>query len=138
MHYLYRLTSYSPWGLLLLRLSVGSIFLFHGIQKWALWSVLPSPQMPANMLSLMKFLSIVEPLGGLALILGFLTSLASLGLGIIMLGAIWFKVKIWQIGFTAQNTTGWEFDLILLAANVALLFGGAGKWALDKWVWRKE
>lgn len=132
MKFFYHLTTHKHWGLLILRLTVGVIFIVHGIQKWALWNMQPSDQMPAMMLNLMKFLSIVEPLGGLALIFGFLTQLAALGLSLIMLGAIfWFKMKVMNIPFAANNTTGWEFDLILLASNIALILNGAGRISLD-------
>lgn len=120
------------WGLLALRLAVGSVFLFHGIQKWALWGEAPSSaSLTPNMLNIMKFLSIVEPLGGAALILGFLTQFAAIGLGLIMLGAIYFKMQVWNMPFAAQSATGWEFDLVLLAASIQLLFSGAGKYSLD-------
>ena len=131
MKFLAKMSSHPQWGSLVLRLAVGSIFIFHGVQKWALWKAVP-PQMPPNMGNLMKFLSIVEPLGGLALILGFLTPLAALGLAIIMVGAIYFKMNVFKVGFASGNGTGWEFDLILLAANIALMLSGAGKWSVDK------
>lgn len=93
----------------------------------------PNEQMSAGMLNLMKFLSIVEPLGGIALILGFLTQLAALGFIIIMLGAIfWVKMKLMHVPFIANNTAGWEFDLSLLVGNAALFFTGAGKISLDR------
>ena len=92
----------------------------------------PSPQMPPKMLSLMKFLSVVEPLGAVAVLSGFLTQLAALGLGIIMIGAIVLKKKMMKVPFTAQDKTGWEFDLMNLAGCVALYFLGAGSLSLDR------
>lgn len=132
MLHLHRLQTYSDWGLLALRLAVGSIFLIHGIGKWSFWGMMPGDQMSAGMLNLMKFLSIVEPLGGLALILGFLTHYAALGLAIIMVGAIYFKMFVFKLGFVEQAATGWEFDLALLGGNLALFFLGAGRMAIDK------
>jgi len=119
-------------GLIALRIAVGVIFLVHGAQKWAMWQMQPSAQMPAGMLAMMKFLSIVEPLGGLALIIGFLTQLAALGLGIIMIGAIALKVGMMKVPFTANDKLGWEYDFIILAAAIALFFFGAGSVALDR------
>lgn len=132
MKFFANLTAHHGWGVLLLRLSVGAVFLYHGVQKWAIWTgAVDTAGMSANMVNLMKLLSIVEPLGGVALIFGFLTQLAALGLAVIMVGAIWFKMQVWQVAFMTNTNTGWEFDLVLLAANLAILFCGAGKLALD-------
>lgn len=134
MQFLSNLNEFSDWGLLALRIGVGIIFLVHGKMKWAMWKMEPSEQMPAKMISLMKFLSIVEPLGGAALIAGFLTQIAALGLGIIMLGAIPMKIKMMKEPFTSQEKAGWEFDFILLAGCITLFFIGAGNVALDS-IW---
>lgn len=120
-------------GLFLLRLAVGAIFLIHGTQKWAVWGD-AGAQMPEQMIMIMKILSIVEPLGGLALILGFLTRWAALGLSIVMLGAIWFKINVFKLGFAGVGATGWEFDLILLAASLTLLCTAGGAFALDRFL----
>jgi len=105
-------------------------FLVHGVKKWAMWKMQPSEQMPAGMLQTMRLLSVVEPLGGLAVLLGFLTQIAAVGLGIIMIGAIWFKVAGMKKTFTGDG--GWEYDFLILAATVALVFIGAGMFSLDR------
>ncbi len=127
-----KLDRYQDWALLGLRLAVAAVFMYHGHQKWALWGAEPSAQMGEGMLYLMRFLSVVEPLGGLALALGFLTRWAGLGFAIIMLGAIHTKVSVWGIGFASSKGTGWEFDLVLLAAALLLMAAGAGRLALDR------
>ena len=132
MNLLSGLSEFSDWGLLALRLGVGIIFLVHGKMKLAMWGMEPSEQMPAQMISLMKLLSVVELLGGLALILGFLTQFASLGLGIIMIGAINMKIRTMKVAFFAQDNTGWEFDFILLASCLFLVLNGAGSIGLDR------
>ena len=38
-----------------------------------------------------------------------------------MLGAIYFKIFKWKMPFTSQTSTGWEFDLVLLAAGLVIL-----------------
>ena len=81
---------------------------------------------------MMKLLSICEPLGAIAVLSGFLMQPATLGLGIIMIGAITLKIKSWKTPFTAQDKTGWEFDFIILAVCVALYFTGAGAFGLDR------
>ncbi len=115
--------------LLVLRIAMGVIFLWHGYKKIPMWKMQPSDQMPANMLSIMKILAIAESLGGAAILIGFLTRLASIGIGIIMLGAIYFKTSKWKRKFDGDG--GWEFDLILLAAAITLVIAGAGSFSID-------
>ncbi len=120
----------SDFSLLLLRVAIGAIFLVHGLGKRKMWQMQPSAQMSAGMISLMKLLSVVEPLGGAAVLLGFLTNWAAMGLGIIMLGAIWLKISKWKVPFSATDKMGWEFDLLILAALIVLLAYGPGVWAV--------
>ena len=120
----------SDWALLALRLGVGVPFLVHGIQKSAMWKMQPSAQLPAGMLSVLRLLSIVEPLGAVAVLVGFLTQPAAAGLAIIMLGAI--RLKAVQMHRTFTGDGGWELDFTLLAAAIALFISGAGKLSLDR------
>lgn len=122
------LHKYSDWGLLVLRLAIGVIFIYHGMLKWQM-------EDPNAIMSILKF---AEPLGGIAMILGVLTQLASLGLSIIMLGAIYMKMTGFGQGalnpagtFAPQGGTGWEFDLMILAGCIAVLLMGAGKVSVD-------
>lgn len=126
--YLYQLSDLS---LLFLRLVVAAIFYVHGYGKYAFWKMQPSENMPAGQINLMKFISIAEMLGATAMALGFLTQFAAMGLGIIMLGAIYSKIKLWKTPFKADQSTGWEFDLMILAGCIALMTLGAGVWSLD-------
>lgn len=71
--------------------------------------------------------ALVEFFGGLALIAGLLTRLASLGLAATMLGAI-ALVHV-AGGFFAPN--GIEFPLALLGAAITLAISGAGRFSLD-------
>ena len=134
MEFLENLHQYSDYGLLALRIALGVIFLVHGTMKWAMWKMQPSPQMPASMIGMMKFLSIVEPLGGLAILAGFLTELATIGLSLVMLGAIYFKITQWKVPFMSQTNTGWEFDFINLAGLIALILMGGGAFAFDQYI----
>jgi putative oxidoreductase len=128
------LHQFSDVALLLLRLSVGVIFLLHGLPKRGLWSAQPSEQMPASMLRNLRILSIAEPAGALGLIFGFLTQLAGLGLVIVMLGAIQFLTSQAHRKFKEQHTPGWEFEFLLLIVALSLAIMGAGKYSLDRLV----
>lgn len=124
------LYQYSDLALLFLRICVGVIFLIHGWQKRGTWKAQPSAQMSQNMLSQMRLLSITEPLGGLAILVGIFTPLAAFGLSLIMLGALYYKISVWKLPFTEQGKNGWEFDLIILAACAALITFGGGLYSL--------
>lgn len=121
------LLSLSAFGLLVLRVVVGFVFLLHGLAK------LKNPKAMAQGMGWsvagISLLGFVETASGLLMIVGLLTQLAALLLGLVMIGAWYYKVFKWHKKFTGDG--GWELDLILLAANVAILLSGAGAWALD-------
>ena len=125
------LHTYGDWGLLALRIALGVIFIVHGAAKLAMWHSAPAGSPPNPMAGIMKILSIAEPLGGAAIIVGFLTQPAALGLAIIMVGAMYFKTQKWKIKFWAMDNTGWEFDFLILASSIALVTLGAGAISLD-------
>ena len=130
MQFFAQLHTLSDWALLVLRVGVGVTFLVHGIQKRAMWKMQPSAQMPAGLLSILRLLSIAEPLGGVAAITGFLTQLAAAGFVIVMLGAINLKARQMHRGFTGDG--GWELDYLLLSGAIALVILGAGRISLDR------
>lgn len=106
---------------LLLRLVVGMIFLVHGYMKFVSFENLPMT---------MQILAIAEPLGGIAIIAGVLTRWAGVGLGIIMLGAIYTKMSnVGLMGFAGQG--GWEFDLLILMSCIVVMTMGPGKYSMD-------
>ncbi len=117
------------WGLLVLRVFLGFIFFYHSVPK-----LISSGKMAKGMgwsSSSIFLLGFVEFLSSLALIFGFYAEIGALLVGFIMLGAIYYKVFKWKIPFSAMDKIGWEFDLILLGASVAVLFLGAGAISLD-------
>ena len=73
--------NYRDAVLLAVRLITAAIFLNAGYLKLPFWSGTPEG-MTGAMAGLVKFLSIVEPLGGLAVLIGFLTRWAAAGLAI--------------------------------------------------------
>ena len=126
------LHQYTDIGIFVLRATVALIFLVHGF-----WKIKNSPSvakssgMPESDWFFM-LLGWIEALAALALLSGIFTQAAAALLGLIMIGAIYFKVVTWKIPFTAHDKTGWEFDLIILAACIFIVFAGAGRIALDK------
>ncbi len=119
-----QLTQYNNVGLLVLRLAIAAIFIYHALPK--LKNAKNMAQMMGTQAAMVFILGAVELLSSIGLILGFYTQLAALLLGVIMVGAIGMKTMKWGVPFAAMDKTGWEFDLILLAANIAILLGGGG------------
>ena len=129
-----RVTRMQGWGLTSLRVVVGIVFVVHGGQKLFLMGFggvagmlgglgVPAPGFFAVIVTL------VELLGGLALILGLFTRVAAIPLAVDMLVAT-LTVHL-PNGFSVANG-GYEFTLVLLAASLALAVAGPGKAALDK------
>ena len=124
-------------GALALRIPVGIIFAAHGAQKLFGWfggyGLEGTGQFfgsigltPGYLMALLA--GLVEFFGGLALVLGVLVRPAAAALAFAMLIAV-FAVH-WSKGFFASNG-GYEYALALLAASVALVLSGAGRFSVD-------
>lgn len=125
------------WGLLILRLVVGSTMAAHGAQKAFGWfggsglaKTLANMQRQGFQPSWFwaGLMLIGELGGGLSLALGFLTPLGAAGVVGAMLMAI-FKVH-WPHGFWNTNH-GIEFPLSLLAPAIAIGLIGPGSYSID-------
>ena len=105
-----------------IRLAVGVIFIVHGTAKFnpALAGFFDQVGIP---LELQVPIALAESISGILLIVGILSRIASSLLSIIMLGAIFYVKHAANI--TGQG--GFEFDLILLAANLSVITMGPGR-----------
>ncbi len=119
-----QLIQYNNIGLLILRLAVAVIFIYHAMPK--LKNAKGMAQMVGMPTGMVLMLGMVEFVASVGLIVGFYSQLSALLLAIVMVGAIGMKMMKWSVPFAAMDKTGWEFDLILLAANIAILLGGGG------------
>jgi len=126
-------------ALLVLRVIVAIIFWHAGAAKWFLWSTGPMEGFPAWMYYVMLLLSIVEPLGAAAVLVGFLTRWAGLGLSIIMVGSIFVSQMMMNVVFfTAPQAPGWDYNLMILGGCLILAAFGAGHWSVDALMKRKS
>jgi putative oxidoreductase len=130
------LTQLKDFALVLLRFVLGAVFIVHGLSKRGTWHERPSAKMSARFIGVFRALSILEPLGGIAVIFGFLTVPAAVGMAAVMVGAIRYKLLVWEVPFVAYDKTGWEVDMLVLAAAVVLVFFGAGAFSLDRLLFR--
>ena len=116
---------YYEWSMLVLRVSLGTIFLAHGLQKISgfegIVKFFASIGLPAV---LAYAVTTIETVGGAFLILGLFTRTAATGIIMVMLGAI-FTVKLGK-GFL----NGYEFDVSLLAMAVSLVLSGSNTLSL--------
>ncbi len=119
-------------ALLLVRLIVGIIFAVHGGQKLFVFGFggvigffgkigIPLPAIAGPVVTL------VELLGGLALIAGVATRVAAVLIACDMLGAILF-VHLRNGFFLPQ---GYEYALTMLAVAIALALAGPGPYSVD-------
>ena len=108
------------WGI---RASIGAIFIVHSLKKfdpgWQEWlisiGIPPEMQLP---------IALAEFIGGVLLIAGVLTRITGVVFSVILLGAI-FHIR-WENGFFVSKG-GWEWDLVMLAAMLAVIVTGPGR-----------
>jgi putative oxidoreductase len=140
--------SLATWYALPLRLIVGYGFMEHGYAKLArgpeaFAAILQAIGVPAP--SFMAWATVlVELLGGLAVFIGAVIPLASIPMAAVLLVAI-FTVHL-PNGFSSiklQSVTaagahfgqpGYETDLLYLAGLAALVLGGSGPLAIDRFL----
>jgi len=132
----------NSWGLLVLRLATGAIFIAHGLPKFGIggdgglqglagW--LGGMGIPFPMLNAVLVAS-SETIGGAMLIIGFMTRFAAATQVIAMLVAV-FLVH-WSSGFTASG--GYQWAMLMAAAAFTLMMDGAGRFSFDRMIGGKK
>ena len=140
------------WAPLPLRLVIGYGFIAHG---WAKLSRGPAgfarllDQIGAPLPELTAWVStLIEVLGGLAILAGAFLAVVSIPLIVMMLVAM-FTVHL-RYGFSAINTIGltadgpqfgppgYEVNLLYIAGLLALILGGAGPFSVNRLLARRK
>ncbi len=125
-------------ALLIARIALALPFIFHGAQiafgafggpGLTGFTKMGSPMVVAVLVGYGEFL------GGLGVLFGVLSRLASVGLLIIMLGAI-FTVHL-KNGYSIQSQ-GFEYALTLALLALVIIVVGPARWMLGKYVFPKE
>jgi putative oxidoreductase len=123
----------APYAALVLRVSLGVMFLVHSLYLKLVVFTLPGTVKFYESLGLpgvgAHATIAVEAVGGLMLIAGLKTRYAAIALLPVLLGASWVH---WKNGWLFTNAGGgWEYPVFLAAATVAQALLGDGAWALS-------
>ena len=142
--------SWSAWALLPLRLIIGFGFMAHGWAKLSkgvdgFASILQTIGVPAPVLMAWAT-TLVELVGGLAILVGAFVPIISIPLIIVMLTAL-FTVhlpygfsSIKLMAMTAEGAKfgppGYEANLLYIAGLLTLALSGASPFSIDRWLFR--
>ena len=123
------------YGLAILRIVLGIAMLVHGWSKLSggvggvagFFGTLgiPAPGLMAWVVT------IVELVGGILLIVGFLTQIAGILIALDMLGAILFAFLLRGAPFIENGAITWEKEAVFGAAALCLALAGPGAWSVD-------
>ena len=142
------LTSDAIWPAIL-RVTLGGVLLPHALQKTLGWFgglgfektmhwFTAQLHLPVTLALLVIF---TEQTASLALLIGFCTRAAALGVAAVMVGAVLtvhLQNGFFMNWFGNQPGEGFEFHLLVLAIVVALLVAGGGRWSVDRALSRSE
>lgn len=115
-------------GLLVLRLALATILVIHGFPK------IKNPRSIIQYVGSLGFkpaifwggaVAIVEFFGGLFLALGLFSQIVA------FLVALQFLIIVLKVNFKKGFIGGYEFDLLIFAASLVIIFGSAGSYSLD-------
>lgn len=113
-----------PYAAVFLRLGLGIIFTYHGFGKvFGAGTSMGTAWGPGIPVPVQALVAWGEFLGGLAILTGFLTELAALGIIIIMVGAV--LTVTGKNGFNLMSG-GFEYNFALIMMCFALIATGAG------------
>lgn len=134
--------------LAILRFVLGIVFFAHGAQKVLGWfggygfsGTMGFFTQQMHIPALFAFLAIAaEFLGGLGLILGLLSRIASFGIAVEMIVAV--ALVHWQNGFFMnwygnQKGEGFEYHLLAIAIGLAVIVKGGGAFSLDRVLYQR-
>jgi putative oxidoreductase len=126
-------------GALILRVTLGALFLIHGIVKFQggienIVGWFESIGLPGFMA---YGVALVEMIGGIVLIIGLATRLVSALFALLMIGAT-LKVKL-AVGLLGNGQmAGYELDLTFLAIAVYLLINGSKLFSVSQMIFNKD
>lgn len=135
--YPYHHSTFQSMALLILRLIVGVAFFLHGSGKIQT----PFSWMPPEGMSIPPLFQLLAAIsefgGGVALLLGLLTPLASFGIGCTMTVAVYMHVMVRHDPFV-NLTGGLSYEPALVYWGIAIVFlaMGPGKFSIDNFIFK--
>ena len=122
-------------GLAILRIVLGIAMLVHGWSKLSggvggVAGFFGSLGIPAPGF-IAWAVTIVELVGGILLVVGFLTQIAGILIAIDMLGAILFAYLLSGALFIENGAITWETEAVFAAAALCIALSGPGAWSVD-------
>jgi putative oxidoreductase len=123
---------YAPYGLFLLRISLGFDWLVHAFLKISRGMYTHEALLAKNGITpLLAWPTFgLEVIGGVAILLGWYTRQWAGFLLIFLAVVVWIK---WPVGWGYSNPGGgWEYPMLWLVAQAALVIAGSGAFALQK------
>ncbi|OEZ60588.1 DoxX family protein [Duganella sp. HH105] len=126
-------TNSAAYGVTLLRVSLGVMWIAHAMLKWLVFTLPGTAQFFASVgfpgwLAYPVFAA--ELLGGAALVLGIYARQVAFGLAPVMAAAAYVHAGNGWVHTSAGG--GWEYPVFLLAASLALWLMGDGAFALRR------
>jgi putative oxidoreductase len=130
------------WTLTLIRVVAGGVMLPHGMQKMFGWfggagfiGTIHNFGQRGFAAPLVFLVIMAEFFGSIGLILGFLSRIAAFGIAVDMTVAAITTTS--QFGMFInwsgkQKGEGMEFQFLMIAMAVAILFAGGGAWSVDR------
>src|SRR6202171_818188 len=131
------------WTQTIIRLILGVVFFAHGAQKLLGW--FGGPGVKETMRTMPEYLGrplllavaavATEFLGGMGLIVGLLSRVAAVGIGVTMLSAIVMvhgRNGLFMDWFGARKSHGYEYHLLAIALAIVLVVKGSGAISLDR------
>jgi len=133
------------WSITIIRIILGVVFFAHGAQKLFGWfggqglreTVRTMHDLLKLPIPLASAAVATEFLGGLGLIVGLLSRVAAVGIGVTMLAAIVMvhgRNGLFMDWFGARKNHGYEFHLLAIALAVVLVAKGSGALSLDRFL----
>jgi putative oxidoreductase len=124
------------YGLAILRVVLGIAMAVHGWSKlsggvdnvsgfFGGMLGIPAPGLMAWVVT------IVELVGGILLMVGFLTQIAGILIALDMLGAILFAFLLRGTPFIENGAITWEKEAVFAAAALCIALAGPGAWSVD-------
>lgn len=124
--------SAADYGIALLRLALGAMFLAHGLMKVLVFT-LPGTAAFFQSVGFPGFTAYIvapaEVLAGIALLIGFRTRLVAAAMVPVLLGAL--SVHLGNGWVFSAPKGGWEYPLYLVIVAIAQSLLGSGAFALD-------